>query len=131
MTMQDPIADMLTRIRNAQAARKPAVSMPFSRLKQAVAEVLESEGYVAGHSKREEGGKPTLSIDLRYHEGRPVIEEIERVSRPSLRVYRGHHELPRVRGGLGVAIVSTSRGVMADRSARAEAVGGEIICTVF
>jgi small subunit ribosomal protein S8 len=129
--MQDPIADMLTRIRNAQQAAKPDVAMPSSKLKVAVAKVLESEGYIAGHNVTDVDGKATLSIDLKYFEGKPVILELDRVSRPSLRSYKAKDELPTVRGGLGVAIVSTSKGVMTDRAARAAGVGGEVLCTVF
>lgn len=130
MTMQDPIADMLTRIRNAQAAHHPAVSMPASKIRVAICEVLEKEGYIDGYEVAE-GGKPTLSVALRYHRGRPVIEEIQRVSRPGLRSYKGSGELPSVRGGFGVSIVSTNKGVMTDRDARAQGVGGEVLCTVF
>lgn len=130
MSMQDPLADMLTRIRNAQMAEKSAVSMPSSRLKAAVAEVLKNEGYVADYQVSE-GVKPELTIDLKYFEGRPVIEELQRVSRPSLRQYTSATQLPKVRGGLGVAIVSTSQGVMTDRQARAAGVGGEVLCSVF
>jgi len=130
MTMQDPIADMLTRIRNAQAAHHPAVRIPSSKLKVAICEVLEQEGYIDGYQV-EEGGKPTLNVTLRYHRGRPVIEEIQRVSRPGLRTYKGTGALPRVRGGFGVSIVSTNKGVMTDRDARAQGVGGEVLCTVF
>lgn len=130
MTMQDPIADMLTRIRNAQQAHHPSVSMPGSRLKAAICEVLKREGYIEGYDL-EESAKPTLNVTLRYHRGKPVIEEIKRVSRPGLRAYKGHGGLPRVRGGFGVSIVSTNKGVMTDREARAQGVGGEVLCTVF
>lgn len=130
MTMQDPIADMLTRIRNAQAAHHPVVSIPSSKLKVAICQVLEREGYIDGFQV-EESAKPTLNVSLRYHRGRPVIEEIKRVSRPGLRTYRDTGGLPRVRGGFGVSIVSTSKGVMTDREARARGVGGEVLCTVF
>jgi len=129
--MQDPLADMLTRIRNAQMAQMPAVTMPSSKLKLAVANVLKDEGYIQGASVREVEGKNELTIELKYFDGRAVIEEIKRVSRPGLRNYAGKDELPSVRGGLGVAIVSTSRGVMTDRAARAAGVGGEVLCTVF
>jgi small subunit ribosomal protein S8 len=129
--MQDPLADMLTRIRNAQMGGKAKVSMPSSKLKVAVAKVLESEGYVAGFQVQEDQGKATLSIDLKYFEGKPVIAEISRISSPGLRSYKGKHELPNVRGGLGIAIVSTSKGVMTDRAARQAGVGGEVLCTVF
>lgn len=131
MSMQDPISDMLTRLRNGQMAGKRSVDMPGSKLKAAIAKVLEEEGYIAGHQLDSSSGKPRLSIDLKYFEGKPVIAEISRVSRPSLRRYAGKGELPSVRGGLGVAIVSTSRGVMTDRAARAAGVGGEVLCTVF
>ena len=131
MSMQDPISDMLTRIRNAQMAGKKVVEMPGSKLKASVAKVLMEEGYVSAYDVDNSGVKPRLSIELKYFEGRPVIAEIERISRPSLRRYAGKGELPSVRGGLGVAIVSTSRGVMTDRAARAAGVGGEILCTVF
>ncbi len=131
MTMQDPIADMITRIRNAQSSRKKTVSMPHSKQKAAIAEVLKAEGYIESFQSEMDGPKPTLTVELRYYNGRPVIEEIDRVSKPSLRVYRPHGELPSVRGGLGVAIVSTSRGLMTDRAARTQGIGGEILCTVF
>ncbi len=131
MSMQDPIADMLTRIRNAQARAKPSVKMPSSTQKIAIARVLRDEGYVAGYKVAAEDGKPVLEVTLKYHEGRPVIAEIDRVSRSGLRRYAGKGELPRVRGGLGIAIVSTSKGVMSDRAARAAGIGGEILCTVF
>jgi small subunit ribosomal protein S8 len=131
MSMQDPISDMLTRLRNAQMAGKRSVEMPGSKLKAAVAKVLEEEGYIAGHALDSSSGKPRLSVQLKYFEGKPVIAEINRVSKPSLRRYSGKDDLPSVRGGLGVAIVSTSRGVMTDRAARAAGVGGEVLCTVF
>lgn len=131
MSMQDPIADMLTRIRNAQARAKREVAMPASKRKQAIAEVLKSEGYIAGYHLKTDEGHPQLVVELRYYEGRPVIEKIQRVSRPGLRVYRGSDELPRVVGGLGVAIVSTSRGLMTDRAARALGIGGEVLCSVY
>lgn len=130
MSMQDPLADMLTRIRNAQMAEKSVVSMPSSKLKVAVASVLRNEGYISGYQVTSES-KPLLSIELKYFEGRPVIEEIKRVSRPGLRQYKSVDQLPKVRGGLGVSIVSTNKGVMTDRSARAAGVGGEVLCTVF
>lgn len=130
MSMQDPIADLLTRIRNAQAAKHPDVSMPASKVKAAICRVLEEEGYIDGY-RVDEGGKPTLTVQLRYHGGRPVIEEIARVSRPGLRVYTTCEELPSIRGGLGVAIVSTNQGLLTDRAARAAGVGGEVVCTVF
>ena len=130
MSMQDSLADMLTRIRNAHGRQKATVSMPSSKLKVSVAEVLKNEGYIQDYGVSGEA-KPTLTIELKYFEGRPVIEEISRASRPGLRHYAGTGELPRVRGGLGVAIVSTSKGVMTDRAARAAGVGGEVLCTVF
>jgi small subunit ribosomal protein S8 len=129
--MQDPLADMLTRIRNAQLAGKTSVEMPGSKLKAAVAKVLESEGYIAGFEAYVDGVKPRLRMELKYHNGKPVIVEIDRVSRPSLRRYVSKDDMPSVRGGLGVAIVSTSKGVMTDRAARAAGVGGEVLCTVF
>jgi len=130
MSMQDTLADMFTRIRNAQQAGHASVSMPSSKIKKSVAEVLEAEGYIAGFAVDGEK-KPTMTIDLKYYEGKPVIERIQRVSRPGLRQYRGTTELPKVEAGLGVAIVSTSKGVMTDRAARAAGVGGEVIATVF
>ena len=131
MSMQDPLSDMLTRIRNAQMAGKKTVEMPGSKLKAAVAKVLQDEGYIAGFNAISDASKPRLSIDLKYFQGKPVIAEIDRVSRPGLRNYAAKDELPSVRGGLGVAIVSTSKGVMTDRAARAAGVGGEVLCTVF
>ncbi len=130
MSMQDTLADMFTRIRNAQMAEKDSVQMPSSKLKVSVAEVLKAEGYISDFSVSGES-KPTLEVVLRYYQGRPVIENISRVSRPGLRQYKGAGELPKVNGGLGVAIVSTSKGVMTDRAARSAGVGGEVICTVF
>lgn len=130
MSMQDPLADMLTRIRNAQQVGKSNVTMPSSKLKASVAKVLAEEGYVDSFSVSE-GGKPELTIELKYFEGKPVIAELDRVSRPGLRSYAGKSSIPTVRGGLGVAIVSTSKGVMTDRAARAAGVGGEVLCTVF
>ncbi|WP_166266135.1 30S ribosomal protein S8 [Marinobacter caseinilyticus] len=130
MSMQDTLADMFTRIRNAQMAQKADVAMPSSKMKISVAQVLKDEGYVQDFSVSADA-KPELTITLRYFEGKPVIEEIKRVSRPSLRRYKGAGELPKVAGGLGVAIVSTSKGVMTDRAARVAGVGGEVICTVF
>lgn len=130
MSMQDPLADMLTRIRNAQQVGKPSVTMPSSKLKASVAKVLEGEGYIAGFSVSEDA-KAELTIELKYFEGKPVIAELDRVSRPGLRNYAGKTGLPTVRSGLGVAIVSTSKGVMTDRAARAAGVGGEVLCTVF
>jgi small subunit ribosomal protein S8 len=128
--MTDPIADMLTRIRNGQAASKSQVSMPSSSLKCAIAQVLKDEGYVTEYSTEEAGGKSVLTITLKYHNGRPVIDRIERSSRPGLRLYKGKDDLPRVQNGLGVAIVSTSHGVMSDRQARAAGEGGEVLCIV-
>lgn len=130
MSMQDPIADYLTRIRNAQRAGHSHVSMPSSRMKLSMTKVLKDEGYVGDYSVSDDL-KPRLTIELRYHEGRPVIEEIERQSRPGLRIYRSRDKLPYVRGGLGVALISTSRGVMTDVDARRQGVGGEVVCTVF
>ncbi len=130
MSMQDPLADMLTRIRNAQMAEKTVVSMPSSKLKAAVAKVLKDEGYIADFQVSGDI-KQQLSIELKYSEGKPVIEELKRVSRPGLRQYKGVEQLPKVRGGLGVSIVSTNKGVMTDRAARAAGVGGEVLCTVF
>jgi small subunit ribosomal protein S8 len=130
MSMSDPIADMLTRIRNAQAAEKTSVEMPSSRLKLAIARVLKDEGYVDDLAVREEGGKATLSIALKYYAGHPVIDRIERISRPGLRIYKGKEDIPKVMNGLGVAILSTSRGVMTDRKARATGIGGEVLCIV-
>jgi small subunit ribosomal protein S8 len=128
--MQDPIADLLTRIRNAQSANHPDVSMPSSKAKVAICQVLEDEGYIEGFSV-DEAAKPTLTVRLRYHQGQPVIEEVARVSRPGLRIYKGCGDLPEVRGGLGVAIISTNRGLLTDRAARAAGIGGEVLCTVF
>jgi small subunit ribosomal protein S8 len=130
MSMTDPIADMLVRIRNAQAAAKTVVNMPSSKLKISIAQVLKDEGYVEGFTLRDEDGKPQLDISLKYYAGQPVIEKIERVSRPGLRIYKGRDDLPKVMNGLGVAIVSTSKGVMTDRKARASGVGGEVLCIV-
>ncbi len=130
MSMNDPIADMLTRIRNAQCAEKLSVAMPASKVKAAIAQVLKDEGYIEDFAVRELEGRPTLEISLKYYAGKPVIEKIERVSRPGLRIYRPKDELPKVMNGLGVAIVSTSRGVMTDRKARGLGVGGEVLCVV-
>ncbi len=130
MSMTDPIADMLTRIRNALGASKAAVSMPMSNQKRAIAQVLKDEGYINAFSVQDQDGKPLLVIDLKYYEGRPVIEQIKRVSRPGLRAYRGKDELPKVMGGLGISIVSTSKGVMTDRAARAAGHGGEVLCVI-
>ena len=131
MSMQDPLSDMLTRIRNAQMVGKTNVNMPGSKLNTAVAQVLQQEGYIESFKSNDESGKSRLSIDLKYFDGKPVIAEISRSSRPGLRQYRGRDDLPQVRRGLGVAIVSTSRGVMTDRAARAAGVGGEVLCTVY
>ena len=130
MSMSDPIADMLTRIRNAQMVEKASVSLPASKVKQAIAQVLKDEGYIDDFRVTSESGKPTLEITLKYYAGRPVIERIERVSRPGLRVYRGTKAIPQVMNGLGVAIVTTPQGVMTDRKARAVGVGGEVLCYV-
>lgn len=134
MSMSDPIADMLIRIRNAQLVGHAEVAMPASKLKGAIAQVLKDEGYIEDFALREAGGKPgakkELRIGLKYYAGRPVIERLERVSKPGLRVYRGRDDIPRVMNGLGVAILSTSRGVMTDRKARADGVGGEVLCIV-
>lgn len=128
--MTDPIADMLTRIRNGQRAGKISVSMPASKLKQSIAQVLKDEGYIADFQVSDEAGKPLMSVELKYYEGRPVIDNLKRVSRPGLRIYKENDELPKVQGGLGVAIVSTSKGVMSDRAARAAGEGGEVLCYV-
>ncbi|ETF04515.1 30S ribosomal protein S8 [Advenella kashmirensis W13003] len=130
MSMSDPIADMLTRIRNAQQVEKVSVSMPSSKLKVAIATVLKDEGYIESFEVKGEKAKPELEISLKYYAGRPVIERIDRVSRPGLRIYKGRTAIPQVMNGLGVAIVSTSRGVMTDRKARHEGVGGEVLCYV-
>jgi len=130
MSMSDPIADMLTRIRNAQMVGHTEVSMPASRLKASIAQVLKDEGYIENFASRDQEGKAQLVIELKYYAGRPVIERLERVSKPGLRVYKGRHDVPRVMNGLGVAILSTSRGVMTDRRARADGVGGEVLCIV-
>lgn len=130
MSMTDPIADMLTRIRNGQKARKVSVSMPASTAKIAVARVLKDEGYITDFSEDGEGAQKSLSVELKYFEGSPVIESIQRASKPGLRIYRGKDELPKVLGGLGVAIVSTSAGVMSDRQAREKGIGGEVLCIV-
>ncbi len=130
MSMSDPIADMLTRIRNAQAVDKSVVKMPSSKLKVAIAQVLKDEGYIDGYALSDEGGKAELEIALKYYAGRPVIERIERVSRPGLRVYKGRDAIPQVMNGLGVAIVTTPKGVMTDRKARQSGVGGEVLCYV-
>lgn len=131
MSMSDPIADLLTRIRNAQMAQLPRVSCPSSRIKSGICRVLEEEGYIDRYTETEDGPKKTLTLDLKYHRGRPVIEEIQRFSRPGLRQYRGKEEIPRNRGGLGVVILTTNKGVMTDKKAREAGIGGEILCTVF
>jgi small subunit ribosomal protein S8 len=128
--MTDPIADMLTRIRNGQMAEKLGVSMPSSKLKEAIAKVLLDEGYIENFAVRKDGAKSELDIELKYYAGCPVIERLERVSRPGLRVYRGQQDLPKVMNGLGIAIVSTPKGVMTDRKARSANVGGEVLCIV-
>ncbi|MDP2023565.1 MAG: 30S ribosomal protein S8 [Hydrogenophaga sp.] len=130
MSMSDPIADMLTRIRNAQMVEKASVTMPASKVKAAIAQVLKDEGYIDGFQVKSNDGKSELEIALKYYAGRPVIERIERVSRPGLRVYRGRNAIPQVQNGLGVAIVTTPQGVMTDRKARATGVGGEVRCYV-
>ncbi|MEP6997630.1 MAG: 30S ribosomal protein S8 [Betaproteobacteria bacterium] len=130
MSMTDPIADMLTRIRNAQLAEKATVQMPVSKVKLAIAKVLKDEGYVEGFGVVGDEAKPQLEISLKYYAGRPVIEKIERVSKPGLRIYKSKDDIPRVMNGLGIAIVSTSHGVMTDRKARATGVGGEVLCIV-
>ena len=131
MSMQDTLADMFTRIRNAQMAKKAGVDMPSSTLKVSVAEVLKQEGYIAGYSVANDGAKAVLSIELKYFEGKPVIERIKRVSTPGLRIYKGAGEIPKVKDGLGIMIVSTNQGVMTDRAARKANVGGELLCEVF
>ena len=130
MSMSDPIADMLTRIRNAQATEKQSVLVPASKVKRAIAQVLKDEGYIEDYAQRDVDGKAVIEIGLKYYAGKPVIEKIERVSRPGLRIYKGREDIPRVMNGLGVAIVSTSRGVMTDRRARETGVGGEVLCIV-
>ena len=130
MSMSDPIADMLTRIRNAQATEKVSVVIPASKVKQAIAQVLKDEGYIEDFAVRSNDGKAMIEIGLKYYAGKPVIEKLERVSRPGLRIYKGRDDIPRVMNGLGVAILSTSRGVMTDRKARADGVGGEVLCIV-
>lgn len=130
MSMSDPLADMLTRIRNGQQAFKSDVSMPSSKLKRAVAEVLRDEGYILGFETYEENGKPMLKVVLKYYLGKPVIDKLQRVSKPGLRIYRSNQDLPRVIGGLGTAVVSTSKGLMTDKAARAAGIGGEVLCVV-
>lgn len=131
MSMTDPIADYLTRIRNAQMAQLPTVACPSSKLKIALSKVLQDEGYIGGYAVADEDGKPVLNLELKYYKGKPVIEEIKRVSRPGLRAYKGKNELPKNRAGLGVAILTTSKGLMTDKQADAAGVGGEVLCTVF
>jgi len=130
MSMSDPISDMLTRVRNGQQVGKVSVAMPASKQKAAVAQLLQDEGYISGFSIAENSGKPTLTVDLKYFQGKPVIELIQRVSRPGLRIYKGSKELPKVRGGLGIAIISTSKGLMSDRAARTAGHGGEVLAYV-
>ena len=130
MSMSDPIADMLTRIRNAQESEKQSVVVPASKLKAAIAKVLKDEGYIEDFALREDEGKPLIEISLRYYAGKPVIEKIERISRPGLRIYRPSRDIPKVMNGLGIAIVSTPKGVMTDRKARGLGVGGEVLCIV-
>ncbi|NIN36421.1 MAG: 30S ribosomal protein S8 [Gammaproteobacteria bacterium] len=130
MSMQDPISDMLCQIRNGQARAKISVVMPSSKLKVSIAEILKQEGYIIGYQVQENNNKPTLSIDLKYFEGKPVIEKLLRVSKPSLRSYKSYDNIPKVLGGFGTAIISTSKGVMTDKSARAEGIGGEVLCIV-
>lgn len=128
--MTDPIADLLTRIRNAQIAEKISVNVGAAKLKRAIVEVLKEEGYIEGYSMEEVGGKPVINVKIKYHQGAPAIAELKRVSRPGLRVHRGTGDLPAVNGGLGIAVISTSRGVMTDRAARKAGIGGEVLCTV-
>jgi small subunit ribosomal protein S8 len=128
MSMSDPIADLLTRVRNAQMAKLPTVGMPSSKMKVAISKVLQDEGYIAGYQVDENGGKPVLNIDLKYFQGKPVIEEIKR---PGLRSYKSKENLPRVRAGLGISIMSTNKGLMTETQARAAGIGGEVLCTVF
>lgn len=130
MSLQDPIADMLTRIRNGHARTRRSVSMPSSKQKVAIAEILKQEGYISGFDVREDGAKKTLDIELKYYEGKPVIEMLQRVSRPSLRRYKKTGALPKVKNGLGTAIVSTSKGLMTDKTARAQGIGGEVLCII-
>lgn len=130
MSLQDPIADMLTRIRNGQSADKVSVTMPSSKMKVAIADVLKDEGYITDYAVEQDGAMSSLKIDLKYYQGKPVIEELKRRSRPGLRMYAGKDELPKVNGGLGVAVVSTSKGIMSDRKAREIGEGGEVLCYV-
>ena len=131
MSMSDPIADFLTRIRNAQMAQMPAVSCPSSKIKVALSEVLQVEGYINGYAVQDVEGKPVLNVDLKYFQGKPVIEEIKRASRPGLRSYKGTADIPKNRAGLGIAILSTNKGLMTDKQATAAGIGGEVLCTVF
>ncbi len=131
MSMSDPIADLLTRIRNAQMAGLPVVECPSSKIKMAILDVLKQEGYIAGYSISADVTKPELKIDLKYFNGRPVIEELHRGSSPGLRMYKGSEKLPNVRAGLGIAVISTDKGVMTDKAARKAGIGGEVLCTVF
>lgn len=130
MSMTDPIADMLTRIRNGQSAGKESVTLPSSKLKVAIAKVLKDEGYISNYATETNGSHTQMTIVLKYHNGAPVIEKVKRISRPGLRIYKSKDELPKVLGGLGIAVISTSKGVMTDRAARASGHGGEVICTV-
>jgi len=131
MSMSDPIADLLTRIRNAQMAGLTSVSCPSSKIKQAILEVLKQEGYITGFNVNDDLVKPELTVELKYFNGKPVIEELRRGSRPGLRQYKGKEEIPQVRAGLGISVVSTNKGVMTDKAARKAGVGGEVLCTVF
>ena len=131
MSMSDPIADFLTRIRNAQMAQMPRVSCPSSKIKEAISQVLQGEGYISGYSVGDEDGKSVINVDLKYFQGKPVIEEIKRVSRPGLRDYKGVEDIPNNRAGLGIAILSTSKGLMTNKQAKAAGIGGEVLCTVF
>ena len=131
MSMSDPIADFLTRIRNAQMAQMPLVSSPSSKIKLAISKVLQDEGYINGYEVNNEGGKSVINVDLKYFQGKPVIEEIKRVSRPGLSNYKGKEDIPKNRAGLGIAILTTNQGLMTDKQADAAGVGGEVLCTVF
>ena len=131
MSMPDPIADFLTRIRNAQMAQLPSIVSPSSKIKVAISEVLQNEGFITGYKVDENGGKAIINVDLKYFQGKPVIEEIKRVSRPGLRSYKGKEELPKNRAGLGISILSTSKGLMTEKQAESAGIGGEVLCTVF
>ncbi|MBT3529503.1 MAG: 30S ribosomal protein S8 [Gammaproteobacteria bacterium] len=131
MSMSDPIADFLTRIRNAQMAQLPSIVSPSSKIKVAISEVLQNEGFITGYKVDENGGKAIINVDLKYFQGKPVIEEIKRVSRPGLRSYKGKEELPKNRAGLGISILSTSKGLMTEKQAESAGIGGEVLCTVF